>query len=234
MTIEHREKYESDYEKGRSELVLSLLPTARGTERALDIGCGVGVYCNALSDRGWCVTAVDMEEANINKATRHAEEALVGDALSVLGGLGRDQFGLAVALELIEHMPAADGDLLLAGIHRVLQEDGRLILSTPNRMSVEGLGNYYWGEKIRNWGKWTAWDDSHVTIYSAPEILAKLRRNGFRIETVYGYWYQGTLPLGLRLALPWHRAGRWPLNRLGFNTVVSCRRSNVSCSGQHA
>ena len=121
-------------------------------------------------------------------------------------------------------MPLAQGRDLLRHISRVLRPDGRLILSTPNKYSLEGLSGYYWGEKIARWGKWTAWDKTHVHIYTSPGILRLMKACGFSIGKVVGFHYQGQFPLIGKWRLPLMESGAFPLNRLGFNIMVECRK----------
>lgn len=45
--------------KGISQLTLSLISSYKGTGRALDIGCGIGLSCLALLSKGWSVYALD-------------------------------------------------------------------------------------------------------------------------------------------------------------------------------
>jgi SAM-dependent methyltransferase len=217
-------KYENGaFEPGRVRLISALIP--RGDEGlAVDLGCGCGYFSRMLSEKNWSVTAIDTDPENVARAREFAKEAKVGDAISGLSRLPAGRFGLALALEIIEHMPRSSGERLLREVFRVLERGGRLLLSTPNRFSPEGLGGYYWGEKIRGWGRWNAWDDTHVEIYSAPGIVRLLRSCGFLVERVTGYWYEGNLPLIGRFRLPLRQSSKFPLNRLGFNTVLECRK----------
>ncbi len=214
-------EYEHPYEQARREIVASLLPAGEG-RLALDVGCGPGVYSRLLAEAGWRVEAVDADAENL----QHAQAAATypGDAVDILPTLPERRFDLVLALEIIEHMPLARGETLLREIRRVLAPGGTLILSTPNRFSPEGLVGYYLNEKIRHARAWQAWDPSHVHIYSSPEILRLLRRAGFSIVSVTGYWYETRLSWLGRVALPLVSTRRFPLNRFGFQLIVESRR----------
>lgn len=221
MSIVSNEKYtQSPYEVGRVSLIRSLLPPGKG-KHALDLGCGSGFFSSILVENGWKVTAADMEKDNVERVAQVVHSSVVGEALAILDGFGPNRFDLILALELIEHI--SNGELLLQKLHRSLAGHGTLLISTPNRVSPEGLGGYYWGEKIRGWGKWTAWDDTHVKIFSSFEFLRLLRQTGWVIEKVIGYWYRGLLPAGVTWSLPFSSTSCPPFNRLGFNTIVRCR-----------
>jgi 2-polyprenyl-3-methyl-5-hydroxy-6-metoxy-1,4-benzoquinol methylase len=216
-------KYESSYEVGRTRLIEELIPNSSGGA-AVDIGCGPGYFCRVLKSKGWKTTAIDTDRENLETAIEYAEETHLGDAISTLARLHEERYDLAIALEIIEHMPRSHGEQLLQSIRRVLKSGGALIISTPNKLSPEGVGGYYWGEQIRKEGKWDAWDPTHVYVYSSVEMIRVLKSNGFVVERIIGYYYEGRLPIIGRWRLPIDMSARFPLNRLGFNVMFYCRK----------
>ena len=173
-------KYEKPYEIARVNILKDLIPYGYA-KNAIDIGCGPGYFSRELSIKGWRTTAIDTDAENIESARNYAHETHRGDALGILSKLPENQYDLVLAFEIIEHMPKPIGKKLLMEIIRILKPHGGLIISTPNRYSPEGLGDYYWGERIRGWERWTAWDSTHVHIYSSSEILRLLKTTGFVI-----------------------------------------------------
>jgi 2-polyprenyl-3-methyl-5-hydroxy-6-metoxy-1,4-benzoquinol methylase len=216
-------KYENHYEYQRSKIIEELMPLGHG-ESAIDIGCGPGHFSKMLSAKDWQTAAIDTDGKNIDSAARYASETHLGDATGVLMKLPENKYGLVIALEVIEHMPRTHAECLLKQIIRVLRPSGKLIVSTPNRFSPEGLGDYYWGEKIRRQGKWYAWDQTHVHIYSSLEILRLLRTIGFSVDRVTGYHYEGRLPFIGRWGLPIVKSKIFPLNSIGFNIILECHK----------
>ena len=213
-------RYSSPYEKARTKILEDLIPGG-DNGKALDIGCGPGHFSRVLTGRRWETTAIDTDPENIDKVSAYVAETHLGDALSALPSLGSDQYGLVLALEIIEHMPKTHGTIMLNEILRLLKPGGKLVISTPNRYSPQGLGGYYWGEKIRGWGKWDAWDPTHVHIYNSVEMISLLKRVGFTIDTVTGYHYEGWLPVVGNWRLPFVKTAVFPFNRLGFSTIVT-------------
>jgi 2-polyprenyl-6-hydroxyphenyl methylase/3-demethylubiquinone-9 3-methyltransferase len=102
---------------------------------ALDIGCGAGLAAEALARRGLDVLGVDAAGAAIAAARAHAEGA--GLSLAYREGQAEDllaeglRFPVITALEVIEHVPDADG--FLGVLARLLAPGGLLFLSTLNR-----------------------------------------------------------------------------------------------------
>ena len=215
-------KYQNDYEIGRTRIIEKLVPEGHGG-LAVDVGCGPGYFSRLLTARGWKTTAIDTDADNIESARDHADETHLGSASAVFKNFRENQFDLVVALEIIEHMPKSRGETLIHEFMRTLKPGGKLILSTPNRFSPEGLWGYYWGEKIRN-KKWDAWDETHVHIYSSAEIIRLLETSGFMVDAIMGYYYEGGLPFGKRWRLPFTMSTRFPFNRLGFNIVLECHK----------
>ncbi len=216
-------KYQVEYEVGRTRVLEALLPDGPG--RAVDVGCGPGYFTSKLVERGWRTTAIDTDRSNLDKASVYAEEVRLGDAISVLSELPPEGYDLACALEVIEHMRREDGAALLSALRGVLRPGGRLVLSTPNRMSPEAATSYYWGEKLRGWRKWTAWDPTHVHVYTSFEIARLCRRQGFQVDRITGYWYRSTLPIaGVEIEPPWRSSSRFPISMFGFNTILQLHR----------
>ncbi len=215
-------RYTTPYEQKRTQLLERLIPYGPGA--ALDVGCGPGYFSRILTRNGWTTTAIDTDPQNIMRVSEAVVAARLGDALGVLSREEATCYDLVLALEIIEHMPRAYGQRVLREIARVLKPDGRLILSTPNRYSPEGLGGYYWRECIRRSGPWKAWDPTHVHIYTSCEILALLKETGFSISRVIGYHYEGHLPGIGAWRLPIESSEAFPWNRIGFNIIIVAQK----------
>jgi 2-polyprenyl-3-methyl-5-hydroxy-6-metoxy-1,4-benzoquinol methylase len=211
MPIVLEEKYEkSPYERGRIDIIRRLIPGGPGN--ALDLGCGPGFFSRLLKERGWTVTAVDMELSNVEQAKRYADNGIVGDVISTLRNLKDMDF--ALALEIVEHLD--DPEAFLAAIRKACP--GRLLISSPNRMSPEGWVGLYWGERLRNWGKWNAWDPTHTRVFTANELIRILRKAGWKPREIVGYWYKADK----YISLPLKDSATFPFNRIGFNTILLC------------
>ena len=106
--------------------------------RAADVGCGAGLLAEPLARLGAQVTAVDAAPENIEAARLHA----LGQGLEIdyrVGGVealdGRHD--LDTCLEVVEHV--AEVRSFVGALAAALAEDGRLILSTPNRTAWSRL-----------------------------------------------------------------------------------------------
>ncbi|HST56311.1 MAG TPA: glycosyltransferase [Solirubrobacteraceae bacterium] len=102
--------------------------------RVLDLGSGEGFGSAILSGSAAHVVGVDIDERTIEHARLNYAgtnlEFHVGSALE-LSAYEPGSFGAVVAFEIIEHV--RDQERVLAGIARLLADDGLLVMSTPDR-----------------------------------------------------------------------------------------------------
>lgn len=107
-------------------------------ERIVDVGCGSGVFSDAMARRGARVTSVD---ANA-EAVAYATKTFARDGMEVRRGyldelnLPDASFDAATALEIVEHVYLDQVKKLLADLRRVVRPGGRILITTPNYRGV--------------------------------------------------------------------------------------------------
>ncbi len=104
---------------------------------ALDLGCGRGEWLEWLGDLGFAARGVDLDAAMLDDARALGLEVAQTDALEALGACEDGALGLVSAFHLIEHVPFADLQKLVAEARRVLAPGGLLILETPNSENID-------------------------------------------------------------------------------------------------
>ena len=102
----------------------------------LDVGCGGGLLCEAMTRRGAQVTGIDLGEATIEVATLHAldsglkirylRESAEQHALHHAGC-----YDIITCLEMLEHVP--DPAAVIHTIASMLKPGGQAVFSTLNR-----------------------------------------------------------------------------------------------------
>jgi SAM-dependent methyltransferase len=117
----------------------------RAGVRALDVGCGIGMYTAALA--GCCSQvvgieieaerAVDARQAGLTVAQGAAEQLPFPDGA----------FDLVFSHEVLEHV--ADDRATAAEMVRVARPGGRLIIFVPNRWYPFETHGHYWRGKYR-------------------------------------------------------------------------------------
>jgi SAM-dependent methyltransferase len=137
------------------EAVRALAP--RG--RVLDLGAGSGHGSALLAAPLAPVTAVDRVPPD---ATSRATGARFVRGDVSRAPLRSGAFRIVVSFQVIEHLPDPSG--YLAEIARLLHPDGAALLSTPNRLTSDGVNPY------------------HVHEYVAEELAALLGRHFAEVE----------------------------------------------------
>ena len=93
--------------------------------RVLDVGCGAGLAAEALARAGHGVVGIDLAEAALSAARRHAPAGLdleyrLAAAEDLVGA--PERFEVITALEVIEHVP--DPAVFLASLAALWRQGG--------------------------------------------------------------------------------------------------------------
>ena len=136
-------------------------------------------------------------------------------------------FKLVIALEIIEHLE--DPYKLLAEINNILLDGGYLMVSTPNKFSLEGVIGKTAELLLKK--RWSAWNIEHKHIFSSFEFLALLKEY-FSVLRVCGYYFLPIIPFTKKFRGKWWfgshlrflRTYHKPLNMLGFQTIVLLKK----------
>ena len=101
-------------------------------KRVLDVACGSGYGSALLAEVAQQVVGVDIaSDAVCYAKERYARPDFVrADCIAL--PFAEEQFDLLVAFEIIEHL--SDSQTFLEELRRVVKPQGRLLLSTPNKL----------------------------------------------------------------------------------------------------
>lgn len=142
----------------------------KGSGRLLDVGCATGEFLARMKEYGWQVQGVEPSPAA-------AEIARQDYGLDVrTGDLGQayfpDRAFDAITLwDVLEHLH--DPSAALTEIHRILDDDGLLILELPNPQSFDAslFGPFWIGLDMPR----------HLYVFPPAPLAAMLKQSGFRI-----------------------------------------------------
>jgi len=172
----------------------------------LDVGCATGALLAYLRDRKWRVTGVE-----ISPCAEYAQKERKLDVRNIpLEEIKfpNSSFDAVLASHLIEHLN--DPRSFLTEVHRILKEDGRVFITTPN---ISGLQARLYG------GKWRSAIFDHLYLFSIRTLKNLLKSTGFRIEKTRTW---GGIAAGL--APHWIKTPADFLAKpLGFGDVVIIR-----------
>lgn len=168
-----------------------------GPGRLLEVGSGSGRFLNRMRKAGWTVEGIDFDPV---AAARVKERFGIPVAVGSLPELGypEGKYDVVAMSQVIEHVP--DPVVLLVECRRVLRPGGRLVLSTPNALSV---AHRRYG---RNWRGLEPPRHQHIFTPAALERCARscgfehLER--FTLSAESAGIYRASEQLGARQARP--------------------------------
>jgi 2-polyprenyl-6-hydroxyphenyl methylase/3-demethylubiquinone-9 3-methyltransferase len=118
----------------RVSLVLEKLDNP--APRVLDVGCGGGILAEALAKSGAQVAGIDLSQASIEVARRHAEAQGLSidyrcESAEALAAGQPGSFDVVTCMEMLEHVP--DPSQVVAACAQALKPGGHAFFSTINR-----------------------------------------------------------------------------------------------------
>lgn len=161
------------------------MPVFCGNGRALDIGCGNGLYLAILKNLGWDVTGFDMED-HVAPILKKTSIPIFTGNLEVLSTL-RGTFDLITMWHVLEHLhdPLED----LRTIRKLLSDRGSILIEVPNSDSPAA-------KLFRS--DWYQWDlPRHLSHFTPQSLIQLLKESGFRIKDLI-HLRHSTLPLSLK------------------------------------
>lgn len=205
----------------------------RPADVVLDVGCAQGAHALAAAAHAKRVVGMDYDPTQLRVARAEAGRLGIRNvhffAWDITGPFPFEagSFDAVLFLDVIEHLVPRVA--VLRQIHRVLKDDGRLLVSAPNRDTS-------WRRRLRAAGLFAFSDPDHKVEYTCEEFLDELRAGGFVqdgpvMPAVYDTPWAGLIDLlgGISLAL-YARLSRWkreaalrhPEESTGFRVV--CRK----------
>jgi len=138
----------------------------------LELGCGRGYMLEYLRNHGFNnLKGVDISEEQIFIAKQKEIDVEVADVIDYLKK-GKEKFKVIIALDFIEHFKKEELIQLFEGIYNNLQEEGLVILHTPNGQGIFS-SNLIHG------------DLTHLTIFTPNSAQQILRAVGFNEISFY-------------------------------------------------
>ena len=168
-------------------------------KRLLDIGCGDGTRTVIFDSFQRGLTGIDRMDwlsGSVREKLDFRKEDFMEGKLSMKDG----SFDMAISIDVIEHL--RDPAPMLTEVHRVLQEGGIFIISTPNRNRLFGFFLQLFGVRKFPYypNKDTAESDpysAHVVEYTFSELKTLVKENGFKVIRGHKIFYGVTSGYGL-------------------------------------
>jgi len=101
--------------------------------RLLDLGCAVGVFLSMATGKGWEVVGLDISEYAAARARERCQAEVYAGQLADVH-FPEASFDVITLWDVVEHF--TQPRRALEEVHRVLKDDGIMLLDTPNEGSL--------------------------------------------------------------------------------------------------
>ncbi len=193
------------------DLIFSIAAIKRG-ERALDAGCGTGIYSIELAKRGAVTTGADSSEDMLVWARAKArKEGLTIDFVSadaLMLPFPDDYFDLVLSAGMLCFIK--ERGKALQEMLRVLKPGGKLIIGVLNKQSP-------WAAFRRIKGLFKDTVYNRVGFISPPELELSLQRAGFDVKELRTclFFFPINCRMYLKFAMPLEKLGSRATPRMG-------------------
>ena len=171
-------------QQSRIKVLKELLPTKKGDNNILFVGCGTGDELLIIKENKELGIGLDISYTALRKAKMKNQNFIFiqGDAHYI--PFRKNSFNIIICSEVLEHL--SNAEKCISEIYRVLREQGIFILTVPNWISLFGLFRKV-GEIIIQ-SKLTS-DNQPIDNWFTPSKLRNLIKKYFTIIEDRGIWY---------------------------------------------
>ena len=112
---------------------LKVIGKHKKSGRLLDLGCAVGVFLSMAEEEGWEICGVEISEYAVARAKERCEGEVYAGELSDIC-FAEASFDVITMWDVLEHFVHPQETLV--EVHRILKDDGIILLDTPNEGSL--------------------------------------------------------------------------------------------------
>lgn len=144
------------------------------TDKILEIGCGVGLIVNELSQKGYAINGIDIS----SKAIKYGRGKFPNAKLDVVPAeelpYDNQTYDIVLSFDLFEHIPQVDRHL--SEVSRILKPNGCYLFQTPHKYFSATFDTL----STRSF----SWRKPHPSLHTPCQLKKRLKQNGFITEFV--------------------------------------------------
>jgi 2-polyprenyl-6-hydroxyphenyl methylase / 3-demethylubiquinone-9 3-methyltransferase len=172
-------------------------------QEVLEVGCGGGLICEALAQRGALTVGIDPAEGALQAACSHTRRSGLGHNTYFEQGYAESlpyadgSFSVIVCLDVLEHV--RDLDATIKEVTRVLAPGGVFIFDTINRTILARIVLIWIGERFFQKSGLLPGLHNYHDFIKPGELQAAITKNGLKVQEMVGFMPQlkkGRLALG--------------------------------------
>ncbi len=174
----------------------------------LEVGCGGGLICEQLAQRGADMEGIDPSQGALDTARNHAQEQGLGQNIHYQQGYAESlpyadgSFTAIVCLDVLEHV--SDLQATIKEIARVLAPGGVFVFDTINRTLLARAVLIWYGENFPSGGLKPGIHNYHNFI-KPVELQGLLTANGLQVRQLTGFMPRGFVNGRFKMGPGWFK-----------------------------
>ena len=158
-------------EELRYRMLSSKVP--KESKKVLDVGCGNGELICMLAEEGHECVALDLSKNRLGKFKDRTRKLgmvqIQGDAMNI--PLQDSSIDVIMCSEVLEHI--MDYEKVVKEIHRVLKQDGRIVVSVPYQEELIEIICPHCGKRFVRYG--------HLHSFDKNKLFSSMNHCGFNV-----------------------------------------------------
>ncbi len=177
-------------------------------QQILEVGCGGGLICEQLAQRGAEMVGIDPSEGALATARAHAQEQELGHNIHYQQGYAESlpytdgSFSAIVCFDVLEHV--SDLNATIKEIARVLAPGGVFVFDTINRTLIARALLIWYGENFPSGGLKPGIHNYHDFI-KPIELQGLLTVSGLQVRELTGFMPRGFVNGHFKMGPGWFK-----------------------------
>ena len=176
--------------------------------RVLEVGCGGGLICEDLAQRGAQMVGLDPSERALETARVHALENGLAERITYEQGYAEalpyasESFEVIVCLDVLEHVKSLQQTI--GEITRVLAPGGVFVFDTINRTLLARVVLIWYGEHFPSGGLVPGIHD-YASFIKPAELRCVLEGNDLQVQEMTGFMPRGLVHGHFKMGPGWFK-----------------------------